>query len=206
MRRTGSLLMFLAAVGVAGYAIVTYAGRPIGVGVHPEMRRQYEIHRIAILSHIFASSVALLVGPLQFLPTLRIRRPKLHRFLGRVYLLIGVGLGGSAGLYMSFFAYGGWVSTGGFALLALAWMFTGVQAYRSARAGDFAQHRRWMVRNFSLTFGAVTLRIGLGIGFGLRLPFDVFYPVLAWVSWIPNIAFSEWYLRRSSRTSGTQTG
>ena len=44
-----------------------------------------------------------------------------------------------------------------------------------------------MVINFSLTFAAVTLRIGLGIGFASGIPFEIFYPSLAWICWVPNL-------------------
>ena len=44
-----------------------------------------------------------------------------------------------------------------------------------------------MFINFALTFAAVTLRIGLGIGFATGIPFEVFYPLLAWICWIPNL-------------------
>jgi hypothetical protein len=45
--------------------------------------------------------------------------------------------------------------------LALAWLYTGAKAFSAARQRDFVAHRRWMIRNFSLTFAAVTLRLYL---------------------------------------------
>jgi hypothetical protein len=44
-----------------------------------------------------------------------------------------------------------------------------------------------MFINFALTFAAVTLRTGLGIGFASGTPFEVFYPYLAWICWVPNL-------------------
>ena len=37
-----------------------------------------------------------------------------------------------------------------------------------------------MVRNFSLTFGAVTLRLYLPSVGGAGVPFEVAYPIIAW--------------------------
>ena len=48
-------------------------------------------------------------------------------------------------------------------------------------------HQYWMFINFALTFAAVTLRTGLGIGFASGTPFEVFYPYLAWLCWVPNL-------------------
>lgn len=52
---------------------------------------------------------------------------------------------------------------------------------------DFQAHRKWMARSFALTFGAVTLRIYLPSFLAMGLPFDKAYPLVAWVSWVPNL-------------------
>lgn len=197
-------LMTLLSLGVAAYALVVYGLFPPGQFVHPEMRLVYAAERTAILLHAFAATLALALGPWQFMAGLRRARPALHRWMGRVYLGAGVLVGGLAGLYMSFHAYGGVVSQSGFGLLALLWLYTGAQAYAAIRRGDVAMHRRWMIRNFALTFAAVTLRLWMPVFAGLGMPFDVFYPLVAWISWVFNALAVEWWLRRH-RDAG-QTG
>lgn len=188
----------LASVSIGAYAIVVYTTRPLGSVVHPQMQRAFESHPWGILIHIFASSIAILTGPFQFLASVRRRWPAVHRWLGRMYLGFGVLFGGLAGLYMSAFAFGGLVSSVGFAALAVIWMYTGIRAFASARSGDFAAHRAWMIRNFALTLAAVTIRIGIGIGFAFGLSFEVFYPVLTWLCWVPNLMVAEWIVKRRS--------
>lgn len=190
--------MVLLCLGIGGYALFAYTTRPIGEMVHPDIRRNFQEHRAGIVTHAIGASIALMLGPWQFIGKLRARVPRLHRWMGRIYLL-GILVGGLAGLYMSWFAFGGWVSTGGFGTLALLWLWTGVQAYRTARARQFAAHRAWMIRNFALALSAVTLRIGLPIGFGMGWPFEVFYPALAWVSWVPNLLVAEWMVRPKAK-------
>jgi uncharacterized membrane protein len=191
------LLVFLS-LGVTAYAIVTYALLPLGVAVHPVMRSTFEAQRLAIYAHIFASAVALALGPPQFWLRLRTKRPSLHRFTGRLYLGIGVALGGVAGLYMAFHAFGGTITQVGFACMAVLWLYTGLRAYVAIRAGDVVAHRRWMIRNFSLTFAAVTLRLWLPSSMLLGFPFEVAYPAIAWLCWLPNLLVAELLVRRAT--------
>jgi hypothetical protein len=57
-----------------------------------------------------------------------------------------------------------------------------------------------MVRNFALTFAAVTLRLYLPLGFASGLRFEDFYPAVAWLCWVPNLLFVEWVTLRSRAT------
>ncbi len=185
----------LASVGVALYALVTYGTRPLGAGVHPEMRASFESHPWAIYVHAFAASLALLVGPWQFVDRWRARCPRLHRLLGQIYLGIGVGVGGLSGLFLAWHAFGGLVSTLGFAALASGWLYTGWRAFEAVRERDFVRHRAWMVRNYALTFSAVSLRLQLGIVFAAGWSFEALYPAIAWWCWVPNVFIGEFILR-----------
>ena len=170
---------------------------PVGALVHPQMRATFEAHSVAVHTHVFASAVALALGPFQFSSTIRARRITVHRWLGRFYLVVGVLLGGFAGLYMSLNAFGGPAARLGFGCLALAWLFTGLCAYRAVRARDLASHRRWMVRNFALTFAAVTLRLYLPVPLIAGVAFEAAYPVIAWLCWVPNIMLAELFFNRT---------
>lgn len=198
MRTTGYILLVLLSLGVAGYAVYAYSALPLGAMVHPDMRDNFNAHRVGILAHVFGASVALVLGPFQLSSRLRARYLTLHRWSGRLYLGVGVLIGGLAGLYMAQHAFGGAVSRLGFGTLALAWLGTGVLAYRAIRAGDIASHRRWMVRNFALTFAAVTLRLYLPASFATGMDFPTAYAIIAWLCWVPNLVFAEWWLGRVS--------
>lgn len=196
MRLFGYGLLCALSLLVAAYAVVAYGFFPLGVRVHPQMRAVFETYPLGILSHVFASALALALGPLQFSARLRARWPQVHRWSGRLYLGVGVLVGGVAGLFMAWHAYGGLVSQLGFAALAIAWLYTGARAYVAIRARDIAAHRRWMLRNFALTFAAVTLRLYLPVAFATPIGFDAGYPVIAWLCWVPNLLLVEAYLRR----------
>jgi len=191
MRLASFVALIFLSLGVAGYAIAVYGCLPVGALVHPDMRATFEAHRAGIYAHVFASAVALALGPFQFSATLRARRLALHRWLGRVYLGVGVLVGGLAGLFMAAHAFGGLAARLGFVCLALGWLYTGLRAYLAISARKIDSHRRWMVRNFSLTFAAVTLRLWLPASVASGIAFQVAYPVIAWLCWVPNLLVAE---------------
>ncbi len=82
-------------------------------------------------------------------------------------------------------------------VLAVLWLLTGTLALRAVLKGDYAAHRAWMMRSYALTFGAVTLRIYLGLGVPVAgIPFNEVYGMAAWASWAVNLLIVEWILLR----------
>ncbi len=189
--------------GVAGYALWAYGGGVQRVPVHPEMAAVFDKHRLLITLHAIGASIALLLGPLQFLDRLRARAPRVHRLLGYLYLVLGVGVGGTAGLMLARFSFGGLVSHLGFGTLGCLWLFTGVMALVAARRRQFDEHRLWMKRNFALTLAAVTLRLYLPASVAAGVRFEDFYPAVAWLCWVPNLIVVEWCRGRNQRPAAT---
>jgi len=195
LHKAGWALMAFLALGVALYAALAYSLLPIGAAVHPDMRAAFQAHSVGLAVHVFGAVFALALGPFQFLGRLRAKYPAVHRTMGRLYLTAGVLAGGLAGLYMSQFAHGGTIGRLGFAALALAWLYTGARAFAAIRRRDIAEHQRWMVRNFSLAFAAVMLRLYLPAAVLSGAEFAVAYGAIAWACWVPNLLFAEWLLR-----------
>lgn len=157
-------------------------------------RATYLSHRLPLYVHVFGALTALLVGPWQFAERLRERRRRLHRRIGVTYLL-GCLVGGVGALLMAPVAYGGPVSGGGFACLAVAWLVTGGAGLRAILDGRVIDHRRWMIRSFALTFAAVTLRLMLIAVAVAHLDFRTSYPAIAWLCWVPNLLLAWWFTR-----------
>jgi uncharacterized membrane protein len=197
---TGYVLLVFLSLAIAAYAVLSYGLRPLDSVIDPLLSVTFEAHKAALYSHVFAAAVALSLGAFQFSTRLRTGRPQLHRWMGRIYLGVGVLIGGVAGLIMSTHAFGGTPARLGFGTLAVVWLFTGARAYLAIRGGDIATHRRWMVRNFSLTFAAVTLRLYLPISGVAGVPFEVAYPIIAWIAWVPNLIVAEWWFNRRTST------
>lgn len=157
-----------------------------------------QLSRHAFILHAVSASLALMLGPLQFVVALRHRFAAWHRWTGRVYAgAIAVAWASSLPLAMN--AMTGTVAALGFLVLGLAWMMATALGVVHAMQRRFAEHRRWMVRSYALTAAAITLRIYLGISIATGVDVQLSYPFIAWLCWVPNALAAEWYLRRKSR-------
>ncbi len=143
--------------------------------------------------HAGFGALALLIGPLQFLPGLRRRRVRLHRTIGVTYWLACF-VSGGAGLALAFGSTAGPIATAGFGLLAIAWITTTAMGAVAVLRGRFLDHRRWMIRSFTLTFAAVTLRLLLPVAFFVELDFQTWYLAVSFLCWVPNLVFAEIYI------------
>lgn len=150
-----------------------------------------------LLVHAGLAATALLTGPWQFLPRLRARAPRLHRWLGRIYIFSCV-VGGTGGLLLAAGTTAGPVARAGFGLLAVIWLVVNLQGLRLAMTGRYAEHRRWMIRSFALTFGAVLLRVYVPLSQVAGIEFMTAYRAISWLAWVPNLVVAELYLRQSS--------
>jgi uncharacterized membrane protein len=152
----------------------------------------------ALVAHAGIGATALILGAIQFFPATRRRWPKWHRRAGTVYVICCL-IGGTAGLILAFGTTAGPIATVGFALLAVLWLWFTANAWRYARARDFARHQAWMTRSYGLTFGAVMLRVYLAV-FGIAgVEFMTGYRLSAWLAWVPNLVFVELFLIRGGR-------
>lgn len=145
-----------------------------------------DLWNIGFYTHISLGGLALLIGWTQFIEKLRRKNKNLHRNLGTVYL-ISVLFSGFSGLYIAYFATGGMVSTLGFSILAVIWIYTTVRAYLEIKNGSKRKHQKFMTYSFAACFAAVTLRIWLPILIGFFGDFETAYKIVAWLCWVPNI-------------------
>jgi uncharacterized membrane protein len=192
------ILLFLFALGVSGYAL-QYLSFRTDIPFLTQKRADVLTHwawRIGFYGHIIGGVVALTLGPFQFLRNFRQQNLRLHRFLGKIYVL-AILLGSLCAFYAALYANGGLPAQTGFAALAVAWVFSTFRAYQAIREKNLEAHKRRMVRSYACTMAAIMLRIWLPLGtFGLRLPFIEVYRVVAWLCWVPNLLVAEWLIRR----------
>jgi len=190
--------MTVHALAVAGYAIAVMF---VPVVRAPFVRERVIALPLALYAHLLGGSIALAIGPFQLLARLRASHLNWHRWMGRVYL-VSVLFGGLGGLRLAVVSQAGLVAHSGFVALAIVWLVTAARGYQRIRMGDDVDHRRWMIRNYSLTFAAVTLRTLLGPAIAFGVPFDPAYSMIAWLCWVPNLIVAEWwFVRRAAAPS-----
>lgn len=214
----------LSSLAIAGFAVVPYLTASLaelsdaGVGVADTYDGRPAVVQAAFYAHIVAGGLALVTGPFQFWRGLRDRHRSVHRWMGRGYLA-AVAIAGVAGLVIAPFSEAGLAGLVGFGTLAVLWLVSAWRAYRAIRAQDVANHRAWMMRNFALTYSAVTLRLWLGVligvqalpgGFDFDAAFANAYGVVPFLAWLPNLVVAEWLIRRRGLPSyrisaGTET-
>lgn len=190
-----------AALALSALAIAAYA---LAVLVVPGFGPPFIHERLteipwAVVGHLGGGALALFIGALQVNVNLRQRFRPVHRWMGRAYV-VAVAAGGTGGLALATRSQGGFVAHVGFGLLAVLWLTATAIAYRHIRRGDQVNHRRWMLRSYSLTLAAVTLRIYIPASLAAGIQFVDAYQAIAWACWVPNLIVTEWWLLRPIST------
>jgi uncharacterized membrane protein len=200
LARPGWVIMTLACV----YIAIFFASRYLRFDPEvyfTQQRAAYLEHEFALGVHVLSGMLALLIGPFQFVGRLRRRFVRLHRFMGATYVASATALGVS-GLILAPTAYTGLVASAGFTVLGLAMLFTTWTALRMILADRYAEHRRWMIRSFSLIMAGVMLRVwsqlydGMAAAGIVDFSFETAYAGIAWLCWVPNLLLAIWFTRQ----------
>lgn len=190
------------AIAIGLYPLVYYIfdmhGKGLWAGKTKDLLENVVWHT-AFYIHITFGGIALLVGWVQFSKNLRNRYLSAHRTIGKIYVG-SVMLSSLAGFYIALFASGGIASTLGFGSLAVAWFFTVLIAYTSIIKKEIKQHENWMIRNYALTFAAVTLRIYLPLSQMMHIDFIEAYRFISWICWVPNLIIAEIIINKRAQT------
>ena len=167
----------------------------------PQQREVYLQRELALGIHVIAGILALLIGPFQFVGRLRRRFVTTHRILGGTYVASATALGVS-GLILAPIAYTGLGAVLAFTLLDIAMLFTTWTAVRMIMAGRYGDHRRWMIRSYSLIMAGIMLRVwmplydmlaALGV---VGFSYETAYAAVAWLCWVPNLLIAIWITRK----------
>lgn len=157
----------LAAIGIAAVIVrlVLLAKGPRTAAGLAGVDDGFAAHPVLTLIHIIPGLLFMLLAPLQFVVSIRTRHPRLHRWIGRTVLTIGLVIGVSALVMTSRMAVGGANETAAVVLFDLLFLFSLVKAYIAVRCKDFTMHRTWMIRMFGIGLGVATTRPVMGIFF-----------------------------------------
>lgn len=139
---------------------------------------------VSFYTHITLGGIALLIGWTQFSKKLRRKYLKLHRTIGKIYV-ISILIGGPFAFYLGFFVYGGLVTQIGFSFGALVWIFFTYMGYAMIRKGNVTRHKEYMMYSYAGTCAAIVLRLILP-PLMMITSFKIAYGISVWMSWIPS--------------------
>jgi uncharacterized membrane protein len=117
-------------------------------------RLQVIADRHLLIPHTLCGVFALVSGPIQFSSRFRQRHLRLHRVLGRIYV-VSVFVGAATGIALAT----GRPGLPGTSMQAAAWIVCTVAAFLTARNRQIVQHRQWMARSYAVTFTFVSSRV-----------------------------------------------
>jgi len=137
-------------------------------------------------THISCGGIALLIGWIGFLKSIRFKNIKLHRIIGKIYVITAL-LSATGGIYIGFFSYGGMIASTGFISMGIIWFYTTLKAFLFIRAKNILEHEKMMIYSYAICFAGVTFRIWMPLLRGLLEDFDMSYKIVAWCCWVPNL-------------------
>src|SRR6185312_10625818 len=203
------LAIYCVGFGIYGESAYASLDRKLSrVAIRPNIPEHYPL----LVVHVAAGAFAICLAWLQVWPWLRETRPKVHRYVGRVYFYAGVIPAGITAFPVAVITPDGQAIRAVLLVIATCWAVTTVAGLRAALQHRYDDHRRWMLRNVALTTVIVTSRI-LSWQFVNRtfqfLPKTYDHQVLLtatgmnatglWTALLLHLGFVEWYLLRPRR-------
>ncbi|MDX1928262.1 MAG: DUF2306 domain-containing protein [Pirellulaceae bacterium] len=149
----------------------------------------YSWYAVAFYIHVISSPITLFLGMVQSVSWVRKRHLRLHRALGKAYVLVVLLLAAPSGLAMSIKADRDSLAVVGFATLAVATEVATWLGFVAAKRGSIAKHQQWMTRSYLLICSAVLLRFIAALTNQFEL--GLTYGAMAWLSWVPSLVVYE---------------
>jgi len=160
---------------------------------------QNKIWRVSFYIHVFSSMFVLLAGFTQFFRFSFQRKLKLHRTLGKIYILLILLVSGPSGFVMAFYANGGIFAQIGFVFLAVGWLAFTYLAYHFIKNKNIRQHENFMIRSYAFTVSALTLRAWIYVLAYFYVDYWTIAVAVAWLGWLPNLAIGEWLIWKKKK-------
>jgi uncharacterized membrane protein len=157
------------------------------------------------LIHITPALLLVTLVPFQFSRKFRSRHLRLHRWMGRTVVVLGLIIGISA-VPMVRHPVGGALEVSCILFFDALFLFSLTKAYLLIRRGQVAQHREWMIRAMSVALGVATVRPIMGVFFATSrvtgmTPHD-FFGIAFWIGFTLTWIVGEVWIRYTRPTLG----
>lgn len=171
---------------------------------HPEERAPFIIEKLPLPAedlylwvlriHVTAAALALPGCLILTSKTILKRWQKFHRCCGRLIGMLVLWALAPSGFYLAFFAKGGWGGTLGFLLSGVIVMTAMIYAIRTARAKQYAAHRRFTFHVLGQLSVAVSSRAMLYLLESANLNADFAYLVSLWIPVVGTFGLVEFFV------------
>ena len=178
-RRALSRLVWAAVIFLAFLGLAVAARRTI-VMLQPgalssvknpaaQLDAHFADHRGLTLLHVVPAMLFMILGPLQFVRSLRRKHPQIHRWSGRVFLTCSA-IVGLSGLRMALGkTIGGLDEKAAILLFGTFFLIALSKALWHGLHREFALHREWMIRGYAVGLAVATIRPIMGTFFAAAL-------------------------------------
>ncbi len=158
------------------------------------------VWKICFYTHISAGAFCITTALIQFSSFILKKRKKIHIISGKIYVFVVLLIGAPSGLYMTYFAKGGYAERGAFLAMAVFWFFTTYKGFvTAARDRNFVAHKHWMIRSYAMALTAVTFRIYHILFADLGMNSFNNYSLSLWISIIGNWLVAEFVIYLQSK-------
>ena len=156
--------------------------------------------KTAFYVHVFSAIAALSAGFTQFSASFLHQHRTWHRLIGRVYAYDILVINFPTGMVLALCANGLLPGRIAFVLLDSLWFTFTLMAVLAVRRGQIARHREFMIRSYSLTLSAISLRTWkLILVHSFHIDGVHLYMIEAWMGFVPNLIVAEWLIRTRAR-------
>ncbi len=161
--------------------------------VHKQEYIDIMLWKLCFYIHVFSAIASLFIGASQFFNNYSCKGTKWHKYFGRIYVWNILFVNVPCGVVLAIYANGGLAGKSAFICLDTLWFYFTYIAYHDAKNKRYQSHVINMIRSYSLTFSAITLRGWHLILVNLfpKLDYNSTYILEAWLGFVPNILIAE---------------
>ncbi len=193
------VVVFLALIGLAAAArrayVLLFPPQTPRFATAAVLDAGFATHRLLTFIHIVPASLAIILMPLQFVSRIRKRHLALHRWSGRLVVVLGFVVGISALIMSETMAIGGANETAATMLFALLFLIFLSLGFWNVQQGRIARHREWMIRAFGVVLGIAATRPIVGAFFAAgRLSPHEFFGTAFWLGFTLTLLAAEAWL------------
>ena len=190
------MVILLAIIGIAAVVrrtlILAGVMESFGPPQAPGFDAHFAQYPLLTLIHIVPGALFMILGPLQFVRRIRSRYIRIHRWSGRVFVVLGFVIGFTALAMSSLMSIGGAVERAATTLFALIFLFDLGKAFLHIRRREIALHREWMIRAFAIGLAVATVRPIVGMFFAFSgLSPQEFFGIAFWIGFTLHLVAAE---------------